>query len=249
MESIMTIRVLVNGAPGKMGQLCVKAVNDDTDLILVGQTGRANNLAAEIEKNQAQVVVDLTNAESVLKNLQTIVDAGARPVIGTSGLLKDHVEMMQKKCAELQRGGIIAPNFALGAVLMMKHAKEIAKYFSSVEIIEMHHDKKLDSPSGTAIRTAEMLAETLAATTAKNNSVTKEIISRARGANYQNIPIHAIRLPGLVAHQQIIFGSSGETLTIRHDTSDRLCFMPGIVLACKKVMNLHHLVYGLENIL
>src|SRR5579872_2570954 len=243
----MTIRVIVNGAAGKMGQLCVKAVSDDADLILAGQTSRKEDLTAEIKKNQADVVIDLTNAESVLKNLQLIIEAGARPVIGTSGLLKDQVDAMQKKYSHLKRGGIIAPNFALGAVLMMKHAKEMAKYFSSVEIIEMHHDRKLDSPSGTAVRTAEMLSETLGSP--DHTLTTKEIISGARGATYQDIHIHAIRLPGLVAHQQIIFGSLGETLTIRHDTIDRLCFMPGIMLACKKVMTLNHLVYGLENIL
>ncbi len=244
---LMAIRVLVNGAAGKMGQLCVKAIQNDPDLMLVGQTGRADHLTAEIKKNQAQVVVDLTNAESVFKNLQHIVETGAHPVIGTSGLLKDQIESTQKKCAELKRGGIVAPNFALGAVLMMKHAQEMAKYFSSVEIIEMHHDKKLDSPSGTAMRTAEMLAETWVAPRLQNT--TKETIPGARGATHQDIHIHAIRLPGLVAHQQIIFGGLGETLTIRHDTLDRSCFMPGILLACKKVMGLDHLVYGLENIL
>ncbi|HSW69709.1 MAG TPA: 4-hydroxy-tetrahydrodipicolinate reductase [Gammaproteobacteria bacterium] len=243
----MKIRVIVNGAGGKMGQLCVKAVENDADLVLAGQTGRSDDLALQIKNHEADVVVDLTRAESVLNNLQTIIEAGARPVIGTSGLLKDQVEMMQKKCLQLKRGGIIAPNFALGAVLMMKYAREMAKYFSAVEIIEMHHDKKLDSPSGTAVRTAEMLAETLNGRTAKQAA--KETISGARGALYQDINIHAIRLPGLVAHQQVIFGSLGETLTIRHDTIDRLCFMPGIMLACKKVMELNHLVYGLENIL
>ncbi len=246
----MAIRVLVNGAFGKMGRPCVEAVNQDSDLILVAKTGREHDLAAEIKQHQPDVVVDLTNAECVLKNLQLIIESGARPVVGTSGLLKDQVELMQKKCASLQRGGIIAPNFALGAVLMMKHAQEIAKYFSSVEIIEMHHDRKGDSPSGTAVRTAEMLSETLDTRSPKNTPLnTKETIADARGANYQDIHIHAVRLPGLVANQQIIFGGLGETLTIRHDTIDRLCFMPGIMLACKKVMELNRLVYGLENVL
>lgn len=244
----MAISVLVNGAAGRMGQFCTQAVKNDPDLILVGQTGRADNLAAAIKSSQAQVVVDLTNAEAVAHNLQTIIEAGAHPVIGTTGLIKTHVEAFQKQCRQLNLGGIIAPNFALGAVLMMKHAREIAKYFSDVEIIEMHHNKKLDSPSGTAVRTAEMLAETLMAKDAAPQS-NKEIIPGARGASYQDIAIHAIRLPGLVAHQQIIFGGMGETLTLRHDTIDRQCFMPGILLACKKVMGLRELVYGLENVL
>lgn len=243
----MAIRVIVNGALGKMGQLCVKAIQEDPDLILVGATGRSNHLADEIKKNQADVVVDLTNADSVHKNLQLIIENNARPVIGTSGLLKNQVEELQKKCLERKLGGLIAPNFALGAVLMMKHAKEIAKYFSAVEIIEMHHDRKVDSPSGTAIRTAEMLSESL--NSSAKIPLGKETIPGARGASYQDISIHAIRLPGLVAHQQIIFGGLGETLTIRHDTIDRTCFMPGILLACKKVMEMDHLEYGLENIL
>lgn len=246
-DQSMTIRVIVNGAAGKMGQQCVKALNEDPELILVGQTGRSDDLAKEIKKNQADVVVDLTNADSVYKNLQIIIAEGARPVIGTSGLLKNQVETIQENCRKQKLGGIIAPNFALGAVLMMKHAREIAKYFSAVEIIEMHHDRKLDSPSGTALRSAEMLAETL--NTGMQTHSSKETIPGARGATHHHIPVHAIRLPGLVAHQQIIFGSMGETLTIRHDTIDRLCFMPGIMLACKKVMELDHLVYGLENIL
>ncbi len=243
----MTIRVIVNGAAGKMGQLCVKAIDRDPDLKLVGQTGRSDDLQKEIKKNQADVVVDLTNATAVYQNLQIIIEQGVRPVIGTSGLLKNQVEKMQQHCLKQKLGGIIAPNFALGAVLMMKHAREIATYFSAVEIIEMHHDRKMDSPSGTAIRTAEMLSETLNAVT--ETHTTQETIPGARGASCQNIPIHAIRLPGLVAHQQIIFGGVGETLTIRHDTIDRSCFMPGILLACKKVMALDHLVYGLEAIL
>jgi len=242
----MTIRVLINGAGGKMGQAAVKAISDDAALALVGQTGRHDNLAAEIKASKAQVVVDLTNAEAVWKNAEIIIKAGAHPVIGTSGLLKEQVQKLQDQCTQLKLGGIIAPNFSLGAVLMMKHAQEMAKYFPQVEIIEMHHDDKLDSPSGTAVRTAEMLATTRNPVAKKSN---KEVVPGARGAFYQDIHIHSIRLPGLVAHQQIIFGGTGETLTLRHDSIDRLCFMPGIILSCKKVIELSTLVYGLESIL
>lgn len=240
----MSIRVLVNGAHGKMGQMAVKALSDNADFTLVGELGRQDNLAEKIKTSKAQVVVDLTNADAVLKNLQIIIDAGAHPVIGTSGLTKEQITTLQARCAQVKLGGIIAPNFSLGAVLMMKHAQDIAKHFPQVEIIEMHHDGKLDSPSGTAMRTAEMIS-----TTRTSIKASKEIIPGARGATYQQVPIHSVRLPGLVAHQQVIFGGIGETLTIRHDSIDRLCFMPGILLSCKKVMELNELVYGLENIL
>lgn len=243
----MSIRVLVNGASGKMGQATVKTINNQAAFTLVAATDREHNLAAEIEKYRADVVVDFTNAEAVFTNLQTIIQCGARPVIGTTGLLKEQVESLQTQCQQLKRGGIIAPNFSLGAVLMMVHARAIAKYFPHVEIIEMHHDGKLDSPSGTAIRTAEMLATTRTATTA--SKVSKDIVPGARGAQYQDIHIHSVRLPGLVAHQQILFGATGETLTLRHDAIDRQCFMPGLMLAIEKVMELDQLIYGLEHIL
>ncbi|SRR5579883_200851 len=243
----MTIRVLVNGANGKMGQLAVKTLSADKHFNLVAETGRKDNLAESIKKSKADVVVDLTNAESVLKNAETIIDAGAHPVIGTSGLMQKQVTELQKRCEKLKLGGIIAPNFSIGAVLMMKHAQQIAKYFPDVEIIEMHHDGKLDSPSGTAVRTAELLS--ISRTKKPEKKAMRETITGARGADYQQIPIHAIRLPGLVAHQQIIFGGTGETLTLKHDSIDRQCFMSGIVLACKKAVTLDKLVYGLENIL
>ncbi|EKD54308.1 MAG: dihydrodipicolinate reductase [uncultured bacterium] len=244
----MTIHVLINGAFGKMGQMAVKTINDHTDFTLVGEIGRAHDLLAEIHRTKAEVVIDFTEANAALKNTQTIIEAKARPVIGTSGLTKKDVINLEKRAEKLKLGGIIAPNFSLGAVLMMKYAKEIAAYFPHVEIIEMHHDGKLDSPSSTALRTAEMLATTRDVTylTRKNS---KEVVPGARGAYYQNVPIHAIRLPGLVAHQKIIFGGIGETLTLQHDAVDRACFMPGLVLACKKVMTLDHLVYGLDQIL
>ena len=244
----MTIRVLVNGSSGKMGQCVVKAIEADADLTLAGAIGHSHDLAAEIKKSGAQVVVDFTTAASVLKNIETIITAGVHPVIGTSGLLKTHIEQLQKTSAKLKLGGIIAPNFSLGAVLMMKYAAEIAKYFNQVEIIEMHHAGKLDSPSGTSLRTAEMLAAARM-TSPASSANTHETIPGARGAAYEDIPIHAVRLPGVVAGQQVIFGGIGETLTIRHDTIDRQCFMPGVVLACKKVMTLDRLVYGLEEIL
>jgi len=244
----MTIRVLVNGAQGKMGQAVIQAIKLDASLSLVGQTGRSHLLAAEIRNTKAHVVVDFTQADVAMKNALTIIESGAHPVIGTSGLIHQDVKELQQRCKDLTLGGIVAPNFSLGAVLMMKHAQEIVKYFPAVEIIELHHAGKLDSPSGTAVRTAEML-QAARTTTPERPTNTRETLPHARGANYCDIPIHSVRLPGMVANQQIIFGGVGETLTLRHDTIDRQCFMPGVILACKKVITLKELVYGLENML
>lgn len=244
----MSINVLVNGAFGKMGQITVKTLNDNSKFNLVGQTGREYDLGEAIKDSKAQVVIDFTHPSAVHANTLTILEAGARPVIGTSGLTRAQISALQQRCKDLKLGGLIVPNFSLGAVLMMKYAKEIARYMSNVEIIEYHHEQKADSPSGTAIRTADMLAEQVKSLNPRKNANT-ETIAGARGANYQNIPIHSIRLPGLLAHQQVIFGDTGETLSLRHDSIDRTCFMPGICLACEKVMTLDQLVYGLEEVL
>ncbi len=245
----MIIRILINGAQGKMGQETVKAISEHSkDFTLVAKTGKNDDLTKAICHHKPQVVIDFTNADSVFKNTQIIIEAGVRPVIGTSGLLKNQIALLQKHCAELKLGGIIVPNFSLGAVLMMKCAKEIAHHFPIVEIIEAHHAGKLDSPSGTAIRTAELI------TSNRNEKPhlpphTKETLPGARGANYENISIHSIRLPGIIANQEVMFGAPGETLSIKHTTLDRQCFMPGVLLACSKVMELDRLVYGLEELI
>jgi 4-hydroxy-tetrahydrodipicolinate reductase len=245
----MPINVLVNGAFGRMGQLTVKTLSASALFNVVGQTGREYDLTKSIKDSGAEVVVDFTRADVVFANASTIIEAGARPVIGTSGLTVEQIQQLEKKCAAAKLGGIIAPNFSLGAVLMMKYAAEIAKYMPNIEIIEMHHDKKADSPSGTSMRTAELLAKAAGQSLNQAIKPAHETVPGSRGANYQGIPIHAVRLPGFLAHQQIIFGSTGETLTLRHDSIDRESFMPGIRLACEKVMQLDRLVYGLEGIL
>lgn len=244
----MPINILVNGAFGRMGQITVNAINTNPKFQLVGQTGREYNLRKAIKDSQAEVVIDFTHPDVVFENINFIIDEGAHPVIGTSGLTKEQVLALIDRCDQLKLGGIIAPNFSLGAVLMIKYAKEIVKYMPHVEIIEMHHQNKADSPSGTALRTAQVLKEAME-TVNEPSSPTLETISGSRGANYHGIPIHAIRLPGLLAHQQIIFGETGETLTLKHDSIDRQCFMPGVMLACEKVVSLDKLVYGLEEIL
>ncbi len=245
----MPIRILINGAQGKMGQETVKAVSEHSkDFTLVAKTGKSDDLTKSIRDHKPQIVIDFTHADAAFKNTQTIIEAGAHPVIGTSGLLKNQIALLQKRCSELKLGGIIVPNFSLGAVLMMKCAKEIARHFSIVEIIEAHHAGKLDSPSGTAMRTAELITSSRTEEPLQP-AHTKETLTGARGAKYGNIPIHSIRLPGIIANQEVIFGAPGETLSIKHTTIDRQCFMPGVLLACKKVMGLDKLVYGLEELM
>ena len=230
-----------------MGKESVKAVSEDPDLDLVAQTDLGDKLPVIIDQTKAQVVVDFTTAAAAMKNADCIIESGARPVIGTSGILPEQVAELQKLCNKQNLGGIIVPNFAIGAVLMMKYSQDAAKYFPHVEVIEMHHDRKADAPSGTAIKTANLLAESRG--TVPPTVDEKEILSGARGANVENIRIHSVRLPGLVAHQEVIFGGQSQTLTIRHDSIHRDSFMPGVCLACKKVMDLNELVYGLEHLL
>lgn len=242
----MAIKILINGAFGRMGQMTSQGISNNPDFELVGQTGREYDLAKSIADSGADVVIDFTSADSAFENATTIIKSKVHPVIGTSGLTLDQVKKLQEMCAKENLGGIVAPNFSIGALLMMRYAKEIVRYMPRVEIIEMHHDQKVDSPSGTAVRSAEILSQAIEMSPIKES---KETLKGARGADYHGVAIHSIRLPGLLAHQQIIFGELGETLTLRHDSIDRQCFMPGIELACKKVMGLKQLVYGLENVL
>lgn len=243
----MTIRVLVNGALGHMGQEVVQALRGNARFDVVGTCGRGDDLFAAIKHSQADVVVDFTNANAVFDNSQKILEAGARPVIGTSGLMPPQIEQLKNMAQAKNLGGIIAPNCSLGAILMMKYATQWIKYFPEAEIIELHHEGKLDAPSGTALRTAQ----TMAALRDKVPEPRPEhiLVAGARGADVEGIHVHSIRLPGLVAHQEIIFGGLDETLTVRHDSLHRRSFMPGVLLACEKVMGLKELVYGLENII
>jgi 4-hydroxy-tetrahydrodipicolinate reductase len=243
----MSIRVVVNGANGRLGQLIVKTLTEHPDFMIAGVAGRQDDLALMLKETHPDIAIDVTTAEAVLNNAQIMIDAGVRPVIGTSGLMQPQVDQLQEICLQQKLGGIIVPNFSLSAVLLMKYAQEIIKYYPEVEIIEMHHNNKLDSPSGTAVRTAELLAKARQSTPTKKPI--HETLIGARGADYQQIPIHSIRLPGLMAHEQVIFGGIGETFSLRYDTVDRQCYMPGVILACQKVIELDQLVYGLEAVL
>ena len=241
------VKVIVNGANGRMGSEAVKAVNNDNDLTLVGSCDVGDDLAALIKQTGAQVVVDLTAASAGFNNTQLIINAGACPVIGTSGFLEQQVQTLQALAKEKQIGGLIAPNFSLGAVLMMTFAAQAAKYLPDAEIIEAHSPQKEESPSGTGIRTAELIAaaRTKATITCSDN----ELIEGARGAELNGVKLHSIRLPGVVAQQTVFFGGLSETLKIEHNSQHRESFMPGICLACKEVVKHQQLFYGLEHLM
>ncbi len=242
------IRVLVNGAKGRMGQEVVKAVTAASDLELVDQTDLGDDLIARIKASQAQAVVDFTTAAVAFENTRKILEAGVHPVVGTSGLLAEQVAELQQLAEDKGIGGLIAPNFAIGAVLLMKYAQDAAKYLPDVEVIELHHNRKADAPSGTAVKTAQLIAEARQEIP-KALVEEKELFEGARGSEVHGVRVHSLRLPGLVAHQEVIFGGTGETLTIRHDSIHRESFMPGVCLACRKVIGTQQLFYGLEHLL
>lgn len=264
------IKVLVCGACGKMGTAVIGAVKEQTDMDIVALVDISDNLPDHADKllnsklntlvlekslakalnlSKPDVVVDFTNPSFVYEHTRTIIDNGVRPVIGTTGLTSVQVEELLQMLAAKKLGGLIAPNFAIGAVLMMQFAQKAAKYFDHAEILELHHNKKLDAPSGTAIKTAELMEQSQEIF-GKSNVVDKELVSGARGAvSKKNIHIHSVRLPGLVAHQEVYLAGPGQMLTIRHDSFDRVSFMPGVVLSIRNVMTQNKLIYGLENIL
>ncbi|QDP71352.1 4-hydroxy-tetrahydrodipicolinate reductase [Legionella israelensis] len=241
------MRVIVNGARGKMGSLACDVLDRHPDFTLVAALGREDNLGEAIEQNKAGIVVDLTNADSVYVNSKIIIEHGAHPVIGTSGLMDEQIKELQSRCEQLQLGGLVVPNFSISAVLMVHFAAIASSWMSEVEIIEMHHQQKLDAPSGTALKTAEIIAA--ARKSPRKQLSLKELIPAVRGGRHEDINIHSLRLPGVLARQQVIFGHPGETLSITHDSIDRTSFMPGLLLACQKVDDLKTLHYGLETLL
>ncbi len=252
------IKILVNGALGRMGRTVCAAVKADSDLELVGAVdvlaGEVEGLQVEtdldaaLKKFSPEVMVDFTRPNVVFQNVMTALANKVSPVVGTTGLSDEAKEKIRALAEENQTPAFIAPNFALGAVLMMLTAQRIAKYMPDVEIIELHHDKKLDAPSGTAELTAKMIAE-VRPSHRQGHPDEVERLAHARGADFDGIKIHSVRLPGYVAHQEVIFGGLGQTLTIRHDSTGRDSFMPGVVLACKKVRELKGLTVGLDKIL
>lgn len=248
------IKVAVCGAMGKMGKEVCQAVLDCPDTELVAKIDIASDeMYHHIEDANRvvdiDVLVDFTQPKSIFENAKYCLNNGIKIVIGTTGLKDEEIEFLKKLSQEKNTGCLIAPNFSTGAVLMMMFARQAAKYFNNAEIIELHHNQKKDAPSGTAIKTAAMMAEVKDDFT-KNNCPETETIEGARGGNsYSNIHIHSVRMPGYIASQEVIFGSSGQIMTIRHDSMDRKCYMQGVLLAVKHVAEKNDFVYGLDNIM
>ncbi|CDE88892.1 TPA: 4-hydroxy-tetrahydrodipicolinate reductase [Candidatus Gastranaerophilales bacterium HUM_20] len=248
------IKVGVCGALGKMGQEVVQAVTDCPETELVAKIDIASpemyhTIEAAHRVEDIDVIIDFTQPKSIFENAKYCLNNGIKIVIGTTGLSDEQIAELKKLSQEKNTGCLIAPNFSTGAVLMMMFAKQAAKYFDNAEIIELHHNQKKDAPSGTAIKTAAMMAE-VKEDFAKNNCPETETIEGARGGNsYSNIHIHSVRMPGYIASQEVIFGSSGQIMTIRHDSMDRKCYMQGVLLAVKHVAEKNDFVYGLDNIM
>ncbi|PZD74687.1 4-hydroxy-tetrahydrodipicolinate reductase [Acaryochloris thomasi RCC1774] len=271
----LPIPVVVNGAAGKMGREVIEAVAAADDMTLYGAIDRNPEvfgldageliggealqvtitnemeplLAAASQEKEPGVMVDFTHPSSVYTNVRAAIAYGIRPVVGTTGLSPKQLQDLAEFADKASTGCLVIPNFSIGMVLLQQAAVQASQYFEHVEIIELHHNQKADAPSGTALKTAELLAE-MGKTYNPPSVEEKEHLQGARGSlAEENIRIHSIRLPGLIAHQEVIFGAEGQVYTLRHDTSDRKCYMPGVLLSIRKVLQLQTLIYGLEKIL
>ena len=267
--------VIVCGAAGKMGREVIKTVANASDMTLLGaiecqpeyigqdigeligsgplEVPILNDLQGILvmaaQEKQPAVMVDFTHPDSVYENVRSAIAYGVRPVVGTTGLTQEQIQDLAEFAEKASIGALIIPNFSIGMVLLQQAAIAASQHFEHVEIIELHHNQKADAPSGTAIKTAEMLSE-LGKTYNVPNVEETEKIQGARGCLAdEGIRIHSVRLPGLIAHQEVIFGGPGQIYTLRHDTTDRSCYMPGVLLAIRKVQSLTKLIYGLEKIL
>ncbi|MGC5050706.1 4-hydroxy-tetrahydrodipicolinate reductase [Micromonospora sp. DT48] len=243
-----SIKVGVLGAGGRMGAEVCRAVEAAPDMTLVATVDQDDSLS---DAAAAQVLVDFTTPDVVMDNLRWCIDQGIHAVVGTSGFTERRLAEVRGWLADRPEVGVvIAPNFGLGAVLMMQFAARAARYFESVEIIEQHHPRKLDAPSGTAMHTARLVAAARAeAGLGPVPDATKDEFAGARGADVDGVRVHAVRATGLVAHQEVLFGATGETLTIRHDSYDRVSFMPGVLLAVRAVGDRPGLTLGLDALL
>lgn len=247
------INVAVCGANGKMGKTVVNMVNESENLNLTAtidiKDAQYKTIEDAIKNCEIDVLIDFTNPDSVYKNAVDCLNNGIRPVIGTTGLSDEQIENLKTLSKGKNIGCFIAPNFSTGAVLMMEFAKKAAKYFDNSEIIELHHNQKKDAPSGTAIKTAKMMSEEKESFTC-GNCAEKELIEGSRGgSSYSDIHIHSVRMPGYMASQEVLFGSNGQILSIRHDSVNRECYMPGVKLAVEYIASHNEFVWGLENIL
>ncbi|WP_338079695.1 4-hydroxy-tetrahydrodipicolinate reductase [Antrihabitans stalactiti] len=246
----MAIRVGVLGANGKVGKAICDAVNAADDLELVATVDQGDPIEQFVESD-AEVVVDFTHPDVVMDNLKFLVANGIHAVVGTTGFDDDRLDEVRSWLADSPKTGVlIAPNFAIGAVLTMRFAEQAARFFDSVEVIELHHPNKADAPSGTAYRTAALIADARAAAgVGKSPDATTTELEGSRGADVAGVRVHSIRLAGLVAHQEVLFGTQGETLTIRHDSIDRSSFAPGVLLGVRQIASRPGLTVGLDPLL
>ncbi len=247
------IKVAVCGAYGKMGKEVCEAVENDASMTLAAKIDIQGDAYRTIEEAKKacdiDVLVDFTQPKSIYENAKFCLNNGINIVIGTTGLKDEEIEFLKKLSTDNKTGCLIAPNFSTGAVLMMMFSQMAAKYFDNAEIIELHHNQKKDAPSGTAIKTALMMTQAKE-TFKKDNCPETETIEGSRGGtSYSDIQIHSVRMPGYIASQEVIFGSSGQIFKIRHDSMDRKCYMGGVLLAVKHVFDKKDFIYGLENIL
>lgn len=242
------MRVAVLGARGKVGATMVKAVQDAADLELSAQVDAGDPLSM-LTDTGTEAVIDFTHPDVVMDNLNFLIDNGIHAVVGTTGFTDERITQVHIwLSARPDVSVLIAPNFAIGAVLSMHFAKQAARHFESVEVIELHHPQKADAPSGTAARTAKLIAEARKGLP-PNPDATSTGLPGARGADVDGVPVHSIRLSGLIAHQEVLFGTQGETLTIRHDSLDRTSFVPGVLLGVRKVAERPGLTIGIEPLL
>jgi 4-hydroxy-tetrahydrodipicolinate reductase len=243
------IRVAVAGHRGKVGSVLVQAFESEPGIEYVGGVGSGDDLAAFLKKTRPHALVDFTRPSSALHNALVAVAAGTSPVVGTSGIPADGVDKLEVACKAKGLGGIVAPNFAIGAVLMMHLADIAAPHFDAVEIVEMHNAAKLDAPSGTALSTAKRLAARRGNKPFSHKKTEKEILPGTRGGEEGGIAVHSIRLPGFVADQEVIFGLPGQSMTIAHRTTSREAYVPGVLLAIRRVITEPRFYRGLDELL
>ncbi|MEM7794578.1 MAG: 4-hydroxy-tetrahydrodipicolinate reductase [Cyanobacteria bacterium P01_C01_bin.118] len=274
MSNQSPIPVVVNGAMGRMGREIVKAIAGADDMKLVGAVDRkpeaigqdigelagcgplevpvTTDLEATLVMAQSEgnaVMVDVTHPAKIYEQVRAAIAYGVRPVVGTTGLTTQQIIELAEFADKASVGCLIIPNFAIGVILMQQAALKAAEYFDHVEIIELHHNRKADAPSGTAVKTAQMLQEVKQSFNPPQVEETETLKGARGGTTEEGINIHSVRLPGLVAHQEIMFGAPGQVYTLRHDAMDRVCFMPGVLLSIRKVLPLKSLLYGLDKIL
>lgn len=246
----MAIKVGILGAQGRVGKAIVEGVNAEDDLELVAEISRGDDLQHLVD-NHAEVIVDFTQPDSVMGNLEFCIANGIHCVVGTTGFDKERLEQVEQWTRQEGAGNVlIAPNFAISAVMTMVLAKQAAKFFETAEVVEFHHPTKLDAPSGTAIHTAEAIAQARRdADLGEMPDATEKSLDGARGANVDGIPVHAVRTRGMVAHEEVIFGAQGQSLTIRQDSYDRSSFTPGVLVGVREIAQHPGLVVGLDKYL